>query len=25
LMKIFIFTFFFIPYVAMRWTDKNQK
>jgi hypothetical protein len=25
LTKIFVFTFFFIPYVAMRWTDKNQK
>jgi len=25
LTKIFVFTFFFIPYIAMRWTGKSQK
>ena len=25
LTKLFVFTFFFIPYIAMRWTDKSQK
>ena len=24
LTKVFVFMFFFIPYVAMRWTDKNH-
>ena len=25
LLKLFVSVFFFIPYIAMRWTDKNQK
>ena len=25
LLKLFIFVFFLFPYIAMRWTDKNQK
>jgi hypothetical protein len=25
LLKLFIFVFFLFPYIAMRWTGKNQK
>ena len=25
LLKLFVSVFFFIPYIAMRWTDKRQK
>jgi hypothetical protein len=25
LLKLFVFVFFLIPYIAMRWTDKSQK
>jgi len=25
LLKLFVAVFFFIPYIAMRWTAKNQK
>jgi hypothetical protein len=25
LLKLFIFVFFLVPYVAMRWTGKDQK
>ena len=25
LLKLFVFVFFFIPYIAMRWTGKCQK
>jgi hypothetical protein len=25
LLKLFVFVFFLIPYIAMRWTDKGQK
>ncbi len=25
LLKLFIFVFFLVPYIALRWTDKGQK